>query len=70
MRRRVHAPTAGGILQYVAPEGSVEAVWAAFEAWDADLTAWELTHPEHAAQVAAVRDVTVVPDQPWDPSWI
>lgn len=56
------------VVPFAAPEGDMHAVWAAFEDWDADLTVWQLMHPEHKAQVAAVRELSVTPDEPWDAS--
>ncbi len=59
---------AGPLVPFTAPQGSLEAVWAAWEHWCEDLTTYEKAHPCHAAQVATVRELSETPDQPWNGS--
>ena len=68
MRRRTPEPRAGGIASFVAPEGDYIAVWAAYEAWDAAMADHLATHPGDAEAVEVARDLTVVPDEPFDAS--
>ncbi|MEP7194442.1 MAG: hypothetical protein ABI903_16475 [Actinomycetota bacterium] len=64
MRRREPESKAGDLVPFVAPVGDVREVWEAFRAWEADLMLWELKHPEQAAQIDAVRSVSMSPDEP------
>lgn len=66
MRRRVPEPLAGGPAPFVAPQGDVATVSAAYEAWDVATADHLAAHPGDAEAVRLARALTVVPDAPFD----
>lgn len=67
MRRRVRERQAGTLAPFTPPAGDAHTQTAAWLAWDAKMTAYELAHPEQEDECDWARDQSIVPDGPFNP---
>lgn len=73
MRRRAPEPSGAipaHLRAFTLPDDDYTEVWAAWVAFDAELTAWELANPGHDDDVSMVRAGVPIPDEPFDVSLI